>query len=67
MKNDVRSYSDVIKSGQKEVLEAATAPALVKDVCQSLNVENMERKKKKNDVLVTNVPEADATMTGAPW
>ena len=64
VKNDVRSYSDVIKSGQKEVLEAATAPALVKDVCQSLNVENMERKKKKNNVLVTNVPEADATVTG---
>ena len=64
VQNDVQSYyADVVKSGQKEVTEAATVPAFVKNVCQSLNVEQLERKKKRKNVVVINVPEADPTLT----
>ena len=64
VKNDVKTYANIIQSGQKEVLQAATAPALVKDVCQTMHVEQMERKKKRKNVVITNVPEATPTLSG---
>ena len=64
IKTDVKSYADVMKSNQKEVLEAARAPSLVKDVCKSLNVEQLERVKKKKNVLVSNVPEPPSNLNG---
>lgn len=64
VKKDVKIYADVLKSGQKEVLQAATAPAMVKDVCQSINVENLERERRKRNVTVSKVPEAPVALSG---
>ena len=53
-----------MKSNQKEVLEAARGPALVKDVCKSMSMEQIERKKKLKNVVISNVPEAPYNLVG---
>ena len=64
VKKVVKSYSDALKSDQKEAIEANTGSAVIKEVCKSLNVEEIERQKKKKNVVVTNVPEAPSNLSG---
>ena len=64
VKNEVKTYADVMKSNQKEVLGDARGPALVKDVCKSMSMEQIERKKKLKNVVISNVPEAPSNLVG---
>ena len=43
---------------------SATAPATIKEVCQTLNIEQVERQNRKKNVVVSNVPEAPLHIEG---
>ena len=58
------SNADAAKVEHKEVIEASTAPAMIKEVCKSLNVEHIERERKKMNVVVSNVAEAPIGLSG---
>ena len=64
MKKEVKSYAETVRSNQKEVMQAATAPAIVKDICRTINIEDIERQKKRKNVIVSNVPEPPSNITG---
>ena len=64
VKSAMKSYVDIVKEGHKEVMEATSGPAAIKEVCKTLNVEQFEREKKKKNVIVSNVPESPANLSG---
>lgn len=64
VKSAIKSYAEIIKDGHKEVMEATSGPAAIKEVCKTLNVEQLEREKKKKNVIVSNVPEPPTNLSG---
>ena len=50
----MKSYANIVKDGH---MEATSGPTAIKEMCKILNVEQLEREKKKKNVILSDVPE----------
>ena len=64
IKSAMKSYANIVKNGHKEVMEATSGPTAIKEMCKTLNFEQLEREKKKKNVIVSDVPEPSTTLSG---
>ena len=64
VKTAMKTYADILKDENKEVIKATSGPAAIKEVCKTLNVEQIEREKKKKNVIVSNISEPPTNLNG---
>ena len=50
-KTAIKTYADILKDEHKEVIKATSGPAEIKEVCKTLNVEQIEREQRKKMLL----------------
>ncbi len=63
-----KSYAAVTEANQKKLVEevkaATTSRELVNEICKKIDVDSSQRERRKSNIMVSNVPEPDAGLTG---